>query len=122
MSLFETTHNFMLKANVYKFIWPKVVNTFAYISTILPTRSNLGITHEGVYSWIKPNLSHLHIFGYKVFVHVPKQKRNKLQVKVHIGIFVGFDEMTKGYWCYNLEKRKVMISHDVTVDETTFML
>ncbi len=47
---------------------------------------------------------------------------NQLQTKAHIGILVGFDEMTKGYWCYNLEKCKVMISHDVMVDETTFML
>jgi hypothetical protein len=95
---------------------------FAYLSNILPTRSNSGITHEEVYSWIKPNLSELLIFGYKVFVHVLKQEMNKLQAKVHIGILVGFDEMTKGYWCYNLEKRKVMISHDIMVDETTFML
>jgi hypothetical protein len=38
-----------------------------------------------------------HIFGYKMFVHVLKQEKNKLQAKVHIRIFVGFDEMIKGY-------------------------
>ncbi len=86
MSLLETTHGLMEKANVYEFLWPEVINKFVYLSNKLPIRSNLGITPEEAYSWIKPNLNHLHIFGYKMFVHVPKQERNKLQAKAHIGI------------------------------------
>jgi hypothetical protein len=47
----------------------------------------------------KLNLSYLHIFGSKVFVHIVKEDRNKLEPKSHEGVQVDYDEVTKGY-CY----------------------
>lgn len=37
------------------------------------------------------------IFGTEVFTHVPKQKRTKWDAKAKKGVFVGYDENTKGF-------------------------
>ena len=65
----------------------------------------------------KPEVSHLKIFGCLVYLHVPKEKRSKLDPSGKKGIFVGYSEKSKAYriyipWFYQIE-----ISRDVTFDE-----
>ena len=45
----------------------------------------------------KLEVSHLKIFGCPVFVHIPKEKRNKLEPSGKKGIFVGYCEVSKAY-------------------------
>ncbi|UYV76700.1 hypothetical protein LAZ67_14001823 [Cordylochernes scorpioides] len=45
----------------------------------------------------KPSLKHLKRFGCKAFAYIPKIKRNKLDSKVIEGIFLGYDDRSKGY-------------------------
>ena len=40
----------------------------------------------------KPELSHLKIFGFPVYLHVPKEKISKLEPSGNKGIFVGYNE------------------------------
>jgi len=111
----------MLEANVSKFLWTKGVNTTTYLYNCSPTRSNLGITLEVSYSRKKPDLSHLHIFGCIAFVHIVKQDKNKLEPKSCEGVLVGYGEVNKGYHCFIPQKRKMLVSRDVRVDEQSFM-
>ena len=39
-----------------------------------------------------PEVSHLKIFGCLVYLHVPKEKRSKLDSSGKKGIFVGYNE------------------------------
>lgn len=50
-------------------------------------------------------------------VHVPKQKRQKLDYKSQKLIFVGFDDNTKGYRCIDKATRKMTITRDVIFHE-----
>jgi hypothetical protein len=43
------------------------------------TRYFEGIGFEEVFSWIKPEVGHLRIFGCPVYIHVPKEKRTKME-------------------------------------------
>jgi hypothetical protein len=44
------------------------------------SNSALGLkTSEEMYTGKKPKVSHLKIFGCPVFIHIPKEKRNKLE-------------------------------------------
>lgn len=45
----------------------------------------------------KPSLQHIHTFGSKVYAHVPKELRRKLDEKAKEFIFVGYAENAKGY-------------------------
>jgi hypothetical protein len=65
----------------------------------------------------KPEVSHLKIFGCPVFIHIPKEKRNKLEPSGKKGIFVGYCEVSKAFRIYIPGHRHIDISRDVTFDE-----
>ncbi|GKV46536.1 hypothetical protein SLEP1_g53512 [Rubroshorea leprosula] len=66
---------------------------------------------------VKPSAHHLKIFGSICYTHVPDAKRTKLDVKVEIGILVGYSTKSKGYRVYNLQSGKISVHRDVQVDE-----
>ena len=45
----------------------------------------------------KPEINHLRIFGCPVYIHVPREKRTKLDPAGKQGIFVGYNESAKAY-------------------------
>ena len=51
----------------------------------------------------KPSLSHLRVFGCDAYVHVPKQKRTKLDTKSE-----RYKDGLKGYKLWNPETSKVV--------------
>jgi hypothetical protein len=65
----------------------------------------------------KPEVSHLKIFGCLVFIHILKEKRNKLEPSGKNGIFVGYCEVSKAFRIYIPSHRHIEISRDVTFDE-----
>ncbi|XP_059068742.1 uncharacterized protein LOC131859191 [Cryptomeria japonica] len=68
-------------------------------------------------SGIKPGISRLRIFGCPVYVHVPKDKRTKLEPSGKRGIFVGYNESSKDYIIYILGQRYIEVSRDITFEE-----
>jgi hypothetical protein len=65
----------------------------------------------------KPEVSHLKIFGCRVFIHIPKEKRNKLEPFGKKGIFMGYCEVSKAFRIYILDNHHIEISRDMTFDE-----
>jgi hypothetical protein len=74
-------------------------------------------TPEEMFTGTKLEFSHLRIFGYPVYVYVPKDKRSKLDPSGKKGIFVGYSETLKAYRVYIPGHKQVEISRDVTFDE-----
>ena len=74
-------------------------------------------TPEEVFSGKKPEVSHLRIFGCPVYIHIPKEKRTKLDPSGKKGIFVGYSESSKVYRIYFPRFKKIDINRDVTFDE-----
>jgi hypothetical protein len=54
-------------------------------------------TPEEMFSREKQEASDFRIFGCFVFVHVPKEKRTKLDPSEQKGIFVGYSDTLKAY-------------------------
>jgi hypothetical protein len=69
----------------------------------------------------KPEVSHLKIFGCPVFIHIPKEKRNKLDPSGKKGIFVGYCEVSKAFRIYIPGQHHIEISRDVTFDEDAML-
>jgi hypothetical protein len=74
-------------------------------------------TPEEVFTGKKPKVSHLSIFGFPVYIHVPKEKRMKLEPSEKKGTFVGYSETSKAYRIYIPGQRQIEISKEVTFDE-----
>jgi transposase InsO family protein len=82
------------------------------------SHSALGLkTPEEMFTGKNPEVSHLKIFGCPVFIHIPKEKRNKLDPSGKKGIFVGHCEVSKAFRIYIPGQHHIEISRDVTFDE-----
>jgi hypothetical protein len=74
-------------------------------------------TPEEVFSGINPEVGHLGIFGCPVYIHVPKEKRTKMEPSRKKGVFVGYNENSQAYRIYVPGQRKIEVSRDVTFHE-----
>ena len=66
---------------------------------------------------MKPKVGHFRIFGCPIYIHVPKEKRTKLDPLGRKGTFVGYSESSKAYWIYIPGQRQIEVSRDVTFEE-----
>ena len=65
----------------------------------------------------KPEVRHLKIFGFPIYVHIPKEKRTKLNPSKKKGIFVGYCDVSKAFRIYIPGFHHMEISRDATFDE-----
>ena len=98
-------------------LWVEATRTKFYVLNIL-SHSSLGFkTPKEMVTGKKPEVSHLKIFGYLVYFHIPKEKRTKLDPSRKKGIFVGYCEVSKAFRIYIPRFHHMEISRDVTFDE-----
>jgi transposase InsO family protein len=99
------------------YLWAEVVKTTVYVKNRL-SHSALGFkAPEEMFSEKKPKVIHLKIFICPVFVHIPKEKRTKLDPSGKKRIFVGYCEVSKAFIFYIPSYHHIEINRDVTFDE-----
>ena len=91
--------------------------TAMYVQNNTPHRVLENKTPEKVFSIKKLESSHLRIFGCPVYIHIPKDKRTKLDPLGKKGIFVGYNDLSKYYIKSFPRVKKINTSQDVTFDE-----
>ena len=89
-----------------KFYWAEAVRTAVYIHNQIGDKVS---AHE-LYFGRKANLRHLRLFGSIAYVHVPDEKRRKLDPKSNKCILVGYSYEQKGYKLYNPRTKQVLVS------------
>ena len=94
-------------------LWAEAAKTVVHVQNISPPRVLGNKTPEEMFSGEKPEVIHLRIFGCPVYIHVPKEKRSKLEPLGRKGIFVGYSESSKAYRVYILGFRQIETSRDV---------
>ena len=99
------------------FLWEEASRIALYVQNRSPQQIIGDKTHEEALTSVKPEVSHLRIFGCLVYIHVPKEKRMKLEPLGKKGTFVGYDEILKDFRIYILGQRQIEVSWDVTLDE-----
>ena len=60
-------------------LWAEVARTVVYVQNRTPHRVLNNKTPEEAFSGEKLEFSHMRIFGFPVYIHVPKEKRTKQQ-------------------------------------------
>jgi hypothetical protein len=98
-------------------LWVEASNTAVYVQNKSPHKILGNKIPEEVFTGKKPEVSHLRIFGCPVFIHVPKEKRTKLEPSGKKGTFVGYSETSKAYRIYIPGQRQIEINQDITFDE-----
>jgi hypothetical protein len=77
-------------------------------------------TPEEMFTGQIPDVSNLRVFGTKVFVYILKhQMEMEMEAKAARCIFLKLDELTKGYRCYCPKTKRILISRDVFIIESS---
>ena len=119
-TLMNAARSMMYHSGVSTNFWAEAVATAAYLRNRSPTSSFKGCTpYERFYSE-KPDVSNLRVFGCHAFVHVPREKRDKLDKRSMKCIFVGYPDGSKGYKVYNPDTKKMLRTRDVIFVENDF--
>jgi hypothetical protein len=98
-------------------LWAKACNTTFYVQNRSPHSILKDKTPKEAFTTVKPEIGHLRIFSCPVYIHVPKEKRTKLEPSKRKGMFVEYNETLKAYCIYNLGQRYVLVSRDVRFEE-----
>ena len=88
-----------------------------YVLNRCPTNALRDVTPQEAWSGVKPSVKHFRVFGCLAHVHVPKEKRRKLDDRSVCCVLLGFSEGTKGYRLYNPLTEKIVVSRDVFFEE-----
>lgn len=120
-TLMEKARCLMLGAGLCTRFWGEAVMSAIYLKNRSPTAALAGHTPEGLWTGSKPDLGHLHVFGCIAYSLIPKEKRQKLDARSKMYIFVGYSETTKGYRLLDpLNPQKVILSRNVKFLENKF--
>ena len=77
--------------------WIKATRTTVYVQNHTAHRVLDNKNPKEDFSREKPKVNHLRIFGYLVNIHIPKEKRTKLDHSGRKGIFIGYNDTSKAY-------------------------
>jgi hypothetical protein len=114
--LMEKARAMLVESGLPDEMWAEAVVTANY------TRNRTPVTLHGETPWEafhgkKPNVSHLREFGAPVYMHVPKELRDKLEPVSEKGRFLGYEPDAKAYRILRERDNRVIVSRDVIVDE-----
>ena len=115
----EATRAMLHDQDIRMHLWGEASITMVYVQNYTPHRVLERNTPEKVFSGKKPEVIHLRIFSCLVYIHIPKEKRTKLDPLGKKGIFVGYSESSKAYRIYFPGYKNIDISRDVKFDEDT---
>ncbi|GFH18455.1 reverse transcriptase Ty1/copia-type domain-containing protein [Haematococcus lacustris] len=94
--------------------WADAAKLSNYVRCVLPV-SDQPLTPWESFLGVRPDLSGLRVFGSAVWVHVPDQKRSKLEAKAVRGVLIGYQLGAKSYRV--LVEGREYLSKDVIFDE-----
>jgi len=116
-TIYEAAKAMMFDQDLPNSLWAEATSTAVYIQNRCPRAILKERTPEEVFSGIKHEVGHLRIFGCFVYIHVPKEKKTKMEPLGKKGGFVGYSENSKAYRIYVLGQRQIEVRSDVTFHE-----
>jgi len=101
--------------------WGQAVFTTAQIHNHPPSRSDKDMAPLEYWTGKPPSVGHLRVFGSTTWVHIPQEKRQKLDPKSVKYILVGSEESSgsRVYRLYEPKEKRFLISRNVIINEST---
>lgn len=114
-TIIERVRAMLVEAGLPPELWAEAAVTANYIRLRSPIANKTKTPWE-LFFGRKPDVSNLRVFGSTGYVHIPKQKRHKLDNVSVRGVMIGYAPQTKGYRIL-LEDGKITTSRDVIFNE-----
>ncbi|GKA37146.1 retrovirus-related pol polyprotein from transposon TNT 1-94 [Tanacetum coccineum] len=116
-TLMNMVRSIMSARKVPKIFWPEAANWCVHVLNRSPTAALENSTPEEKWSGRKPSVSYFRIFGCLAHVHIPKEKRLKLDDRSLRCVLFGVSEESKAYRLYDPVNNKIVVSKDVVFEE-----
>ncbi|KAK1433672.1 hypothetical protein QVD17_10587 [Tagetes erecta] len=100
-----------------KVLWAEAVMWTFHVLNRSPTKALSNKTPNEAWYGKKPSVEHFRTWGCIAHVHIPKEKRTKLDDKSVTCIFMGISEESKGYRLLNPRTMMVTVSDGVVFEE-----
>ena len=107
-------------AKLDKCFWAEAAATAIYVKNRLPSPKRPNMTPFEIVCNSKPSVKHMRVFGCQAYILTPSEKRLKWDPKARVGIFMGYEEVSKAYRVFDIEAGQMVITRDVNFDESTF--
>lgn len=116
-TIMNMVHCLLSEKELPRFLWPDAARWTAHILNRSLTKAVKGSVPEERWTGTKPTISYFRVFGSVAHVHIPVQKRIKLDDRSHKCILLGVSEESKAYRLYDPVSKKITISRDVIFEE-----
>jgi hypothetical protein len=103
---------------VPKVFWLEAVRWCVHVLNRSPTLVVQHSTPEEAWSGMKPTVEYFRVFGCLAHVHVPDQRRIKLDDKSILCVLLGVSDESKAYRLFDPVSKKIIVSRDVVFEET----
>jgi transposase InsO family protein len=100
-----------------KSFWPEAAKWTVHVLNRSPTLTVKDKTPEEAWSGIKHKVDYFRVFGCLAHVHVPDQRRKKLDDKSMRCVLLGLSDESKAYRLFDLVSGKIIVSRDVIFEE-----
>ena len=103
--------------------WNYALLHAVYLKNRMPhkTLGNTTTPYEMI-SKKKPDLSHLRVFGCRVYVRKPGKRKYKLDLNYYRGVFLGYTATADNIYYYDIDSDNIKIAKHVTYDEAGMTL
>jgi hypothetical protein len=98
--------------------WHHALQMKTYLLNIIPHKSLSHKSPTQILYRRNPTYTHLQVFGCLCYPLFPSTSIHKLQPRSTSCVFLGYPSNYRGYKCYDLSNRKIIISRHVIFDET----
>src|SRR5882762_2597585 len=116
----ERITSMLSEANLPMQFWAEALLALMHVWNRCPTSALKGKTPYELWLKLKPDVSHLRVWGCLAYVHIQKDKRKGFSPHMEKGIFIGYPDGYKGWKFYIPSTKKAVISERADFDERYF--
>jgi hypothetical protein len=113
----KMTRYMLYEKELPKKLWAEVANTSVYLLNIMSTSALQKRTSFEFWFGYKPDLQHLKIFDCLCCTYVPQVKRDKLDKKAKLGVFIRYNSPSKAYIIFQPQNGKILVNRDINFME-----
>lgn len=115
--MMNMVRSMLSEKNIPKTFWPEAINWTINVLNRCPTLTVKDVTPEEAWSGVKPSVDLFRVFGSIAHVHVPVEKRTKLDNRSITCVLLGVSEESKGYRLFDPIAKRIVVSRDVVFEE-----
>lgn len=115
-TLMEKVRAMLAESELELSFWGEAIVTANFVRNRSPTATKDKTPWELFYGH-KPDVAFLRAFGSDAYVHIPKERRNKLEPVSEKGVLVGYTPGGNGYRIWMPSTSSIWVSRDVVFNE-----